>query len=706
MEEKIITQKISIVQEKIEEKEKIEEIPLPDQKEQEIFYSPNTFEEQKNSEIENELELKNYININQNNINDYKLKNICELVYSEESFPEKERYISYDKLIDMLNIKELYDKNNSKNFIHKNYNTNNELFFSSNFESGNLRYAIKHNINEYDLILRPETGCIRNYQWFYFRVKINDKSDNLDKIKQNPIIKFNIINLCKNKIILNNKTRILCYYNGQWSRDTKNVFYYQNDIPYLIDNNNNNNNNTNNLVTNSNVNNDNSNSNLNLTTNVNDILNHNITNNNQGNGKTIIYHTLTFSFDLSRITTNPQYIYFSYCYPYTYTQLNNFLSSYNSCNNILRQCQIGETLDGVKIQLLIITNFNDSFDAKANKKAIIFTGRVHPGESNSSYVMQGLIEFLLSNDPKAENLRKHFVFKIIPMLNPDGVIRGNFRMNSAGKDLNRMWTEENVDNSPSVYFCHKMIQKTLLSRKIHFFCDFHGHSNKHNFFLYSCKSKNDFIKVGNNNIIPNPNKKRLTFYELIFQEIYSKENSFFDKFSCVNKILPSKIKTARAVLKNRYKIDFSYCLETSLGSMRTSDGGIIPFSIEQYKKVGRDFGISLNKFCVPKIYYLSYNAVRANENKLHFGNKKIKGKDLFLPMININNGLPNYNLNNYNKINVPVFSKGNNNEQNFKNGNNYNKKNIFKNKVGDKNKIIFGFMSPDKERNYPHFKIK
>ena len=320
--------------------------------------------------------------------------------------------------------------------------------------------------------------------------------------------------------------------------------------------------------------------------------------------------------------------------------------------------------------------------------------------------MQGLIEFLLSNDPKAENLRKHFVFKIIPMLNPDGVIRGNFRMNSAGKDLNRMWTEENVDNSPSVYFCHKMIQKTLLSRKIHFFCDFHGHSNKHNFFLYSCKSKNDFIKVGNNNIIPNPNKKRLTFYELIFQEIYSKENSFFDKFSCVNKILPSKIKTARAVLKNRYKIDFSYCLETSLGSMRTSDGGIIPFSIEQYKKVGRDFGISLNKFCVPKIYYLSYNAVRANENKLHFGNKKIKGKDLFLPMININNGLPNYNLNNYNKINVPVFSKGNNNEQNFKNINNYNKKNIFKNKVGDKNKIIFGFMSPDKERNYPHFKIK
>ena len=149
MEEKIITQKISI----LPEEEKEEEIPLTDQKEKEVFYSPNIFEEQKNSEIEIDKELKNYININQKNINDYKLKSVCELVYSEEIFLEKERYISYDKLIDLLNIKEPYDRNNSKNFIHKNYNTNNEIFFSSNFESGNSRYAIKRDINEYHIFI-------------------------------------------------------------------------------------------------------------------------------------------------------------------------------------------------------------------------------------------------------------------------------------------------------------------------------------------------------------------------------------------------------------------------------------------------------------------------------------------------------------------------------------------------------------------------
>jgi len=678
---------------------KEDEIPLPNQNEKQQVFSHNSIEEQKNEiDLNYEIQFEKINYIHQQNLNDYKLKNVCQLVYSEEDYKEKSRYISYDKLIDILTIKEPYDKNNCKNFVWKNYDDDNELFFSSHFESGNLYYAIKHNSNEYDLILRPETGCLRTYQWFYFMIKVNEKSSNINKLRESPIIKLNIINLCKKSIILNNETRILCYYNGQWSRDTNDVYYYMNDIPYLIDNNS--------------INND-----INLSNNnINELLsiNLNSNNSNQNNNNNILnFHTLTFTFDLSKITTNPKYIYFSYCYPYTFTQLNKFVFSLKNNKNTLRLNQIGQTLDGNPINMLVITNFNDSFEVLANKKAIIFTGRVHPGESNSSYVIQGLIEFLLSNDQKANNLRKHYIFKIVPMLNPDGVIRGNFRMNSAGKDLNRMWAEENEENSPSVFFCHQMIRKTLNSRDIYFFCDFHGHSNKYNFFLYSCKSKCDFIKIGVNNQIPNPNKKRLTFYELIFQEIYSKENVFFDKTSCVNKIFPSKIKTARAVLKNKYNIDFSYCLETSLGAAKTVNGKIVPFTIEQYKKVGRDFGISLYKLSIPKIYYLSYNTVRINETKVNVGNnangKKIKGKYLFLPMINPNSAMNNYNFN-YNKINTPFFSKGNHanhNEPNKnKSGNNIIKKNYNKNKFIDKNKFLSPIISPSKDKNLLSFKSK
>jgi murein tripeptide amidase MpaA len=50
-----------------------------------------------------------------------------------------------------------------------------------------------------------------------------------------------------------------------------------------------------------------------------------------------------------------------------------------------------------------------------------------------------MIEFLISNDPIAINLRDNYVFKIIPMLNPDGVIYGNYRCSMIGNDLNRVW---------------------------------------------------------------------------------------------------------------------------------------------------------------------------------------------------------------------------------------------------------------------------
>ena len=703
-------------------------IPLPNFNEHQSNLQKKIQEERKSIfESDSELDLKNIVSAHHKSINDYKVQNNCELVYSEEPIDTDDKIfssdlkISYENLIDMVNIKEPLDKNTSKQFIYKNHNPNNELLFSSNFESGNLRYAIKCKTNEYDLILRHETGSTKAYQWFYFRVMINENSDQVKLLKEKPVVKFNIINLCKKHIILNNKVRVLSYYNGGWSRDTTKIFYYSNDIPFLMDSNDTKNNNKISVNFNDSFS-SGTNNNYNMYEFLLNLNSNNTFKEKEKDANSQNFHTLTFSFDFSKITTDTKYVYFAYCYPYTYSQLSTYLTSLNIYKKILRMDSIGQTLDNNKLYMLIITNFEDSFDTLANKKAIIFTARVHPGESSSSFVIQGLIEFLLSNEPKAISLRKNYIFKIVPMLNPDGVIRGNFRMNSVGKDLNRMWMEENEENSPSVFYCHKMIQKTLNSRNIHFFCDFHGHSSKNNFFLYSCKSRSDFLKIGHNSIIPNPHKKKLSFIELIFQEIFSKENIYFDKFSCINKILPSKIKTARAVLKNRYNIDFSYCLETSLGGARqmTEDSPLVPFSIQEYKKIGKDFGESLGKLCMGKIYYAAYNSVRINENKLML-EKKSKKKSLFLPVINnSNNGMGNFTpsyLNfcrinsknpSYNKINIQ-FHQRESNKNNMTNNINIKcdqrilKNKNFKNKKNNKNKTyekskLYNFSTPEKEK--------
>jgi murein tripeptide amidase MpaA len=66
---------------------------------------------------------------------------------------------------------------------------------------------------------------------------------------------------------------------------------------------------------------------------------------------------------------------------------------------------------------------------------------VHPGETNASFIMEGFLEFIVSNDREAKALRDTYVFKIVPMLNPDGVIAGNYRCSLAGLDLNRQWMQ-------------------------------------------------------------------------------------------------------------------------------------------------------------------------------------------------------------------------------------------------------------------------
>ena len=40
--------------------------------------------------------------------------------------------------------------------------------------------------------------------------------------------------------------------------------------------------------------------------------------------------------------------------------------------------------------------------------------------------MHGLIDYLTGPSETAKALRDNFVFKLIPMLNPDGVINGNY----------------------------------------------------------------------------------------------------------------------------------------------------------------------------------------------------------------------------------------------------------------------------------------
>ncbi len=74
-----------------------------------------------------------------------------------------------------------------------------------------------------------------------------------------------------------------------------------------------------------------------------------------------------------------------------------------------------KSLAGNDVDMLIVTNFTSDPQDIAVRKAAILTSRVHPGESNASFMMKGVIDFLISDDENAKYLRDTFVFKIIPM---------------------------------------------------------------------------------------------------------------------------------------------------------------------------------------------------------------------------------------------------------------------------------------------------
>jgi murein tripeptide amidase MpaA len=65
--------------------------------------------------------------------------------------------------------------------------------------------------------------------------------------------------------------------------------------------------------------------------------------------------------------------------------------------------------------------------------------------------MNGLIDFLVSKDARAMILRKNFVFMLVPMLNPDGVYHGHYRMDIYNQNLNRFYLTPNSKIHPGPF---------------------------------------------------------------------------------------------------------------------------------------------------------------------------------------------------------------------------------------------------------------
>lgn len=99
----------------------------------------------------------------------------------------------------------------------------------------------------------------------------------------------------------------------------------------------------------------------------------------------------------------------------------------------------------------------------------------------------GIIRALLSKE--AHELRQRYIFKIVPMLNPDGVSHGSSRCSLMGIDLNRQWKKPIPTHHPTLYYTKALWTHITNQSPVLLSCDFHGHSRRKNVFFFGCESE-------------------------------------------------------------------------------------------------------------------------------------------------------------------------------------------------------------------------
>ncbi|CAF3438790.1 unnamed protein product [Rotaria socialis] len=418
--------------------------------------------------------------------------------------------------------------------LHENEQMCPPLIFESRFEGGNLRQVKRVGQFEYELILRPDLYTRRHTQWYYFRVQ---------NMIANITYRFRIINLVKKTSLYNEGMQILLFSDVAGKKELRGWHRAGHHINYAEY----------------------------KQRTYNPLLERDIN-----------YYELDFQLEF---THSGDTCYIAHCYPYTFTDLKDdldYLASIRSRDvfqrDILCESQAGNSC-------FIITVTDESVPI-SEKKFVFITARIHPGETNSSYMMRGVLEFITSDDKIAQKLRSQLVFKIVPMLNPDGVIIGNYRCSLTGKDMNRNFRHPRKQTFPTIYHVKELMQSLQKEQhEIIAFCDLHGHSRKSNVFAYGCDGCDG----------PQPDMRNFLSARILPFLMSRTAPEMFAFDFCKFHIHRCKESTGRVVMWKEMMIKNSFTLEASFAGSSILEKPR-HFNIQDYEKFGQCICQSLRQY--------------------------------------------------------------------------------------------------------------
>ena len=237
----------------------------------------------------------------------------------------------------------------------------------------------------------------------------------------------------------------------------------------------------------------------------------NISDNFAGGAYTLDYHAMRYSYDNvtwhqfdNHVMTGSSYrfqnndpftqdqVYVAYSFPYPYSRTVDKMNEWKANPNVGQTISsnadlvIGQSPGGtddlgrtIAPRDMWAFKVTDSSVPSAGKKKIVFGASMHAGEVLSNWSLEGTVEFLISDDPRAVELRKHAEFFIYPQTNPDGRFAGNNRatIQNPNQDPNGYWTPARWADKPDLKLTGESMLadlETSTGGEADYFIDYHS----------------------------------------------------------------------------------------------------------------------------------------------------------------------------------------------------------------------------------------
>ncbi|MFY9341514.1 MAG: M14 family zinc carboxypeptidase [Planctomycetota bacterium] len=134
-------------------------------------------------------------------------------------------------------------------------------------------------------------------------------------------------------------------------------------------------------------------------------------------------------------------------FPYSVARKDAWLATLAGQPKVRSITTLGNSVQGRPIHKI---EFTDGTVPDVGKARVWIHAGIHPAETTSYFTVEGFVSWLLSGDPFAEVLLDRALIELCPMVNPDGVFLGNYRVNANSINLENEWSAPYGSTVPEI----------------------------------------------------------------------------------------------------------------------------------------------------------------------------------------------------------------------------------------------------------------